>query len=274
LLKQISPVKNTKRKIKHRIKRRKIFLRFFKKIKLSRRLFFIKYSFKRLFKNFFNILILFFFKSLKIFFFKIYNRFSSTLLNFLLFFKKKNLFFKKQTFAKNIKSKLLNNSKSLTKNRPYSRYINLKIYEKNILNNKKKTIKKTKIYSIKHHFLKSKIKNINLLKTFFFKNELIKKKLDNFLNNIGKSNGSFYKNINRTLYINLIRAHFFFFINDIKFFIKQKFIFINGKTTSNPLHLVKLGDVIQIPLIKKYFKYQKSTLLYFKQKLKFLKYQR
>jgi hypothetical protein len=86
--------------------------------------------------------------------------------------------------------------------------------------------------------------------------------------------GSFYKNINRTLYINLIRAHFFFFINDIKFFIKQKFIFINGKTTSNPLHLVKLGDVIQIPLIKKYFKYQKSTLLYFKQKLKFLKYQR
>ena len=264
-------VKNKKRKVRHRIKRRKIFLKFFKKVKLSRRIFFVKYKFKRVFKNFFITLVLFFFKSLKIFFFKIYNNFS---LNFLLFFKKKNIFFKKQVFLKNIKSKLLNNNKNLIKSRPYTKYINLKIYEKNILNNNKKITKKIKIYSIKHHFLKAKIKNIFLLKTFFFKKKLIKKKLDSFLNNIRTSKHSFYKNMNRILYINLIRAHFFFFIFDVKFFIKQKFIFINGKTTSSPFYLLKLGDVIQVPLIKKYFKYQKSTFLYFKKKLKFLKYQR
>ena len=217
MLKQLIIVKNKKRKIRHRLKRKKIFLKHFKKIKLSRRIFFVKYKIKRLFKNFFITLVLFFFRSLKIFFFKIYKNFS---LNFLLLFKKKSLFFKKKIFSKNIKSKLLDNNKNLIKSRPYSRYINLKTYEKNKLNSNKIISKKIKIYSIKHHFLKAKIQNISLLKMFFFKKELIKKKIDSFLNNVGASKYSFYKSIDRMLYINLIRAHFFFFIFDVKFFIR------------------------------------------------------
>ena len=80
--------------------------------------------------------------------------------------------------------------------------------------------------------------------------------------------------IDRFIFITLLKSHFFFFFNDVKFFLKKGLVYVNGVLVYNPLFILKIGDVIQLVFSKIYFYYKKKIFLFFNKKIKFIKYKR
>ena len=72
----------------------------------------------------------------------------------------------------------------------------------------------------------------------------------------------------------LVRSHFFFFINDVNFFIKQKFVCLNGCVVVNKFTEVKPGDCIQLIRSDYYYDYMSNIDNFFKMKMKRIKYRR
>jgi len=96
---------------------------------------------------------------------------------------------------------------------------------------------------------------------FFFK-ELDKKK---------NTSGNLISN---TLILCLLKCHFFFSIDDLKFFLKKGSIYVNNRVVINPLFSLEVGDKIQLVFSSVYFNYANKINKFFKKKIKFLKYKR
>lgn len=87
---------------------------------------------------------------------------------------------------------------------------------------------------------------------------------------------NFFKQTQLFLFIVLISSQFFFFKKDCFFFLKNFGIFLNGKICTNAYKVLKIGDIIQIPVTKNFyifFKNYKNYTFFFlkKYKLKFNK---
>lgn len=67
----------------------------------------------------------------------------------------------------------------------------------------------------------------------------------------------------------MFRSKFFYFFNDIFFFLKEKLVFVNNKLIINPFFILKIGDKIQIIFNKNFFYFFKfNIVIFFKNLLK------
>ena len=97
------------------------------------------------------------------------------------------------------------------------------------------------------------IKTRQFFKDLFF---VVKRKrqdeLTKYFNSLQKTSKSLY-NIN--LLAILLRSQIFFFVNDVLFFIRNKFVFINGITVNNGNTIIHNNCVVQLQVTPNYFLY-------------------
>ena len=60
------------------------------------------------------------------------------------------------------------------------------------------------------------------------------------------------------LFVVLLSGRFFFFKQDSHYFIKVYGVFINGGICKNPLKILNIGDVVQIPIVNTYYYFIRS----------------
>ena len=238
----------------------------------------IIYTIKQLQLLVINYLIIF--KKFKFLFFQFFTKQSNLKnISLIIFFKKSNFFINSyNNHIKLIKENCLKNVspferfKGKKKKFPISyKYFNFtKNYEK------KKIIFKIKIIFliIKDGFLKKINSNIFFFKKLFLKKKMKKKKLNNFFLKLFLKKTTINEIIDRFLFVSLLKSHFFFFFIDVKFFLKKGFIYVNGFNISNPMFLLKIGDIVQLLFSRVYFNFQKKIFIYFQKKIKLLKYKR
>ena len=238
----------------------------------------IIYNVKKLQLLIINYLIIF--KKFKFLFFQFFTQ-QSNLKNIssIIFFKKSNFFVNNNdNYIKLIKDNclkeglLLEKPKGKKKKTPISpKYFS----GKRNIDTKKSIFKKKIIFlRIKDGFLKKITSNVIFLKKIFLKKKLKKKKLNNFFFKLFTKKITITEVLDRLLFISLLKSHFFFFFNDLKFFLKKGFIYVNGFKVLNPMFLLKIGDVVQLLFSKVYFNFQKKIFFYFQKKIKLLKYKR
>jgi hypothetical protein len=123
-------------------------------------------------------------------------------------------------------------------------------------------------------FLKTIISNRKVIKSIFFKKYTKQKNLTKFLVNISKTNNYSINRISNFLFFILIQSHFFFFINDINFFLQNKFVYVNNNIVSNKFFELKINDCVKLVKFNSYFDYMKSIYKFFKKKKQKIKYKR
>jgi hypothetical protein len=121
-------------------------------------------------------------------------------------------------------------------------------------------------------FLSIIISNRNIIKSLFFKKHSKQKNITKFLINISKKNNYSFNRVSNFLFLVLIQSHFFFFTNDINFFLKNRFIYVNNKFITNKFFEVKVNDCIKLVSFNSYYDYLKNIYKYFEKKKSKIKY--
>jgi hypothetical protein len=174
-------------------------------------------------------------------------------LNFLFFLKKQTLFFKPK-----ISIKLLNWKR-----------LNFFLLRKKFF--KKKIRKVWKRSRDSNFFFKKNFFSILIKTRSFFSNLLFNKKykrqgeLTNYFLKIGKYN--FLKTNPTSLFIILLKSQFFLFSNDVLYFLKNGYVFLNRVCVFLLTKTISVNDVIQLQLRSNYFLYFKKVKIFFKKKL-------
>lgn len=180
-------------------------------------------------------------------------------LKLLIFFKKKSSFLNK----KNHKSSIFHKAMISTR--------------------KKKIIKKPKFnkvffrenqYSINFKLLKTLYANRRVFKTFFLKPFSRQKNITRLLQHFSKKKQNINQVFNSYLSFVLIRSHFFFFLEDVNFFLKKNFILVNGVVVKNKFFELKPNDCIQLVNSDRYYDYVFHIYKFFKKKIRKMKYNR
>ena len=198
-----------------------------------------------------NFLYYFFkYKNIFFFFYNILNNFFK--LKLLIFFKRKNIFFHKRDNFKKLIYKKLIFKKTTGK---------LKLKQKS-----------SKFIDNTSRFLSIIISNRNVIKSIFFKKHTKQKKITKFLINISKKNNYSFNRISNFIFLTLIQSHFFFFINDINFFLQNKFVCVNNKPVTNKFFEIKVNDCIKLVNFNSYYDYLKNIYKYFEKKKSKIKY--
>jgi hypothetical protein len=150
------------------------------------------------------------------------------------------------------------------------------IFKKIIQKSKNKLIKfkqKTnKFIDNNSRYLSTIISNRKIIKFVFFKKHTKQKKITKFLINVSKKNNFFLDRISNFLFLILIQSHFFFFLNDINYFIKNKFVYVNNKLVSNKFFEIKVNDCIKLITFNSYFDYISNIYKFFNKKKTKIKY--
>ena len=200
----------------------------------------------------------YFFKFTKIiFFFFNLNNFEFKL-KLILFFKKINSFFYNKNYKNIISTKTVTNNETL-------------VYTK--VKSKFKVVKDNQ-YLLTNKILKTIFLNRRVIKNFFFKKFSRQSKITQFINNISKKNKNLFDVFNTYLLFILVRSHLFFFIEDVKFFLKVGFVKVNGLIQKNKFFELKCNDCIQLVNSNFYYDYFVNINNFFYKKLKKLKYKR
>ena len=143
--------------------------------------------------------------------------------------------------------------------------------DKKLISIKKKKNEKGNFF-FKKFFFKTLLKCRKNIKNYFFLNKKTRqKKLTKFIFSEVKLKGSYNSAIEYTVLNLLLRSQLFFFLRDVLFFIKQGYIYINSIATYNN-KTMQVGDCIQIPIFKKFYKYYKRCKKFFKKKTKLNRY--
>jgi hypothetical protein len=211
-----------------------------------------------------------------------FKSFKSTDLNILkatIFFKKSNLFFKENLFSKSyVKNKMLKNAKNNYRIRGKRKYNTTESLGQLVHSSKLNTTpgikNKLKFYKLKDNFYKKLKLNVSLIKGFFLKKSEKKKKIHFFFKNMGHKKKANKIPLKHNIYVNLLQSQFFFYQDDLKFFLKRGLIFVNGYSSNNPLFSLKVGDRIQLVYSKVYYLYIKKVFKFFRKKIKHLRYKR
>lgn len=96
--------------------------------------------------------------------------------------------------------------------------------------------------------------NRKILKNIFKKNKKIENHMNKFLKKISKTNLLNYLNTFEFSLLNvLLNSGFFLNKNDIFFFIKNKYVYINNKVITNINYEINKGDIINLCYNKYYF---------------------
>jgi uncharacterized Zn-finger protein len=157
---------------------------------------------------------------------------------------KKNIFFK-------LKKRKINNILFYNKNLTNPTYI----FKFNL---------KKKIFDLKKKFFKSTNENLTFLKFFFLKKFTRKKNIKRFiLTNKNINTFNFYTNFELFLFNVLIRSNIVIFLNDSYDFIRAGFVFVNGFLIKNPYYKLGISDRVQLIVLKNYFYYLKTKLIFF-----------
>ena len=198
------------------------------------------------------LFILFKYKKYLFFYFNFLKNFFKVKL--LIFFKKKNIFFSRVNNLKKIISK--------------------KVRFKNKFRRFKKRyfFKNNQIIDNKFKFLSLIINNRKIIKNIFFKKFTRQKKITKFIINISKKNNYLSNRLYNFLFVILIQSQFFFFIKDVDFFLKNKFIYVNNKNISKKFFEVKINDYIRVIKSKSYYRYIIRIRKFFKKKISKIKY--
>lgn len=154
----------------------------------------------------------------------------------------------------------------------FKKIIYKKLIFKKLLNRPKLKQKSSKFIDNTSRFLSIIISNRNIIKLIFFKKYTKQKNITKFLINISKKHNYAIDRISNFLFFILIQSHFFFFLNDINFFIKNKFIFINDKIITNKFFEVGVNDCIKLVNFNSYFDYLSNIYKFFEKKKSKIKY--
>nr|YP_010632196.1 ymf76 [Cryptocaryon irritans]WBP62312.1 ymf76 [Cryptocaryon irritans] len=120
-------------------------------------------------------------------------------------------------------------------------------------------------YRIRKKFFLYSLENKKLFNFFFFKNKHRKKNLKTFLKKKKHLTPNlFFIKLEMSLIGVLNRTNFFNSLNDIYYFLKNNYIFINGLVVKNPFFQLTVGDRIQLIVFKNYFFFYKTRILLFK----------
>jgi len=205
-----------------------------------------------------NILYSFFRRKKYLFFyFNIINNFFK--LKLLIFFKRKNILFSKSSDLKQIISK-----------RTKFKY---KIKKFKFFKTKNKySFKNNQIIDNTFKFLNVIINNRKIIRNIFFNKFTRERKITKFLVNFSKKNNNSINRFYNFLFIILIQSQFFFFINDINFFLKGGFIFVNNKIVCNRFFEVKINDCVKLVRYNTYYDYISRVHKFFKKKIAKMKY--
>lgn len=186
------------------------------------------------------------------FYFRTVNNFFK--IKLLIFFKRKGIIFLRSDDLKKIISKK----------------IRFKIRSKKF--KKRYFYKKNQHIDNTSRFLSTLINSRKIIKNIFFKKFSRQKKITKFLVNIYKKNNFSFNKVYNFIYTVLIQSQFFFFIRDVDFFLKSKFIYVNNKIVCNKFFELNINDCIALIRSKKYFRYTKRIYKFFKKKIAKIKY--
>lgn len=150
--------------------------------------------------------------------------------------------------------------------------ITFRVKNKNKFTKNKQTF--NKMIDNNSKFLSTIMSNRKIVKFIFFKNSTKQKNITKFLINVSKKNNHFLDRVSNFLFFVLIQSHFFFFINDINFFLKNKFIFVNNKNVFNKFFELKVNDCVKLINFNSYFDYLSNIYKFFKKKKSKIKYKR
>ncbi len=193
-------------------------------------------------------------KSKNVIFFKFWKKDFFQNLKLLIFLKKKNIFFRSgSSLSKKVKNNFLLKNQVL-KNQDLKNSF------------KSFSFHKTLLYNFKFNFNLALKSNTDLIKKFFLKKKILKKSLIKFFKKISKKSFIVQNKFESILFLNLLKSHFFFFSYDTQFFLKKKFIYVNGFIQTNPFYILKIGDRIQLSISDQYFIYIKGIFNFFKRK--------
>ena len=186
------------------------------------------------------------------FFYNIFNNFFK--LKLLVFFKRKNMFFHKRDDLRRITYKKVIY-------RPKNKY-------------KFKGVKQkvSKMINNNSRFLSTIISNRRVIKLIFFKKHTKQKNITKFLTGVAGKNNHFMNRASNFLFFILIQSHFFFFINDLNYFLAKKFIYVNNRNVSNKFFELGVNDNIKLITFNSYFDYISSVYKFFNKKKSKIKY--
>lgn len=162
-------------------------------------------------------------------------------------------FHKRENFKKIIYKKVIHKSKTKSK----------------LLQPKQKSVK---FIDTNSRFLSTIISNRKVIKFIFFKKHTKQKNITKFLINSAKKHNNFLDKMSNFLFLILIQSHFFFFINDINYFLKNKFIYVNNKVTQNKFFELKVNDCVKLVTFNSYFDYLSNVYRFFNKKVLKIKY--
>lgn len=171
--------------------------------------------------------------------------------------KKKNLFFKKKFENKILVSKRLN---IVSKKKKFKFF--------------KKTSKRdTGNFFFKKFFFKTLLKNRRMLVLFFNRNKRTRQKKITKL--IFKNTKNIFFN-NQTCEYSLlnilVRSHFFLFVRDALFAIKNNFVFLNGCVVTKNDLLLTTNDCVQLSISKSFLIFLKICKRFLKKKISMFRY--
>ena len=156
-----------------------------------------------------------------------------------------------RVFVKKLKRESVLNKNNISN---YMRTFNFK-YIKN-----RRKYKRTNVIRINRRFKKVLYNNRSIFNNFFFNKKVpqykITKYVDKFKNQKKKNN---IYTTRFSLFIVLLSSRFFFFKQDSFYFIKVYGVFINGRISKNPLKILKVGDVLQIPIVSTYYFFVRNS---------------
>ena len=116
--------------------------------------------------------------------------------------------------------------------------------------------------------------NRRVFKTFFLKPFSRQKNITRLLQHFSKKKQNINQVFNSYLSFVLIRSHFFFFLEDVNFFLKKNFILVNGVVVKNKFFELKPNDCIQLVNSDRYYDYVFHIYKFFKKKIRKMKYNR
>ena len=177
----------------------------------------------------------------------------------LLFNKKSHNFIFKKFKLKKKKINLLNHS------------LNLFFFNKSF-NLHKSINNQFNIIPLRRGFFKVLLNNRKLVRTIYFLKFKKQKSITSFLlKQIFVPTNQFYLNNEFNIVNLIIRSQFFFFKNDVYYFLKNSHIYVNGVVITNFNKILSVGDRLQLEVHSNYYFYfrsQKSYSTYFLNKIK------
>jgi hypothetical protein len=120
--------------------------------------------------------------------------------------------------------------------------------------------KKTRrLYRINRRFNTRFYANRLMLKQVFLKKKDRQFTITRFVENFKPHKTlNLYKQTQLFLFMLLLSGHMFFLKADCLLFLKKHGVFVNGKLCTNPYKILKIGDVIQLPVVPTYYIFLKK----------------